>query len=77
MTKKIGGDLLTGKVEANMRQDSSTALVSRMAQYFRSRERSQSEPASFDIGRIASEIQALQQQDRLDPFCLKGYAIKN
>ncbi|ROV98758.1 hypothetical protein VMCG_06727 [Cytospora schulzeri] len=75
MTRNISGDELTAKVELITKQEPGTAFVGRVAQYFMSRERTRSAAAFFDIGRVASEIQAMRLQDHLDPLCFKGYAF--
>ncbi|KUI69629.1 Vegetative incompatibility protein HET-E-1 [Cytospora mali] len=77
VTKKIRGDDLTGKIRATMRQESGTALVGRLARYFKSRERAHPASTLFDIGRLASEIQATRLADHLDPLCFKDYAVHN
>ncbi|KUI54145.1 hypothetical protein VP1G_01639 [Cytospora mali] len=77
VTRKIRGDELTGKIGASTRQESGTALVRRLAHHFKSRERTHPSSAPFDIGRLASEIQAMRLKDRLDPVCFKDYAVHN
>lgn len=77
VTRNIRGDELVGKVNTLTSQELGTALVSRVTQFLKSRERTRSAAALFDIGRVASEIQAIRMQDHLDPLCFKNYAVNN
>lgn len=77
-TRKMAADHLASNVVKTARREK--PIVARLATHFKSKSRGNSSqrPVHFDIGRIASEIQAERLRDGgFDPRCLQDYAVRN
>lgn len=75
-TKKITANHLANKVINTANHDQ--PIITRFAQHFKCKSRARSLHAvQFDIGRIASEIQAARLKDSFNPRCFQDYAVRN